>query len=53
MAALVVFVLVFGATLPAASPFFLIHDAWIARIERAGPRFRMTHSFRYLHFRTR
>jgi hypothetical protein len=31
LAAVAVFVLVFGATLPAALPYFLIHDAWIAQ----------------------
>ncbi len=31
MAAVGVFVLVFGATLPAALPYFLIDDAWVAQ----------------------
>jgi VIT1/CCC1 family predicted Fe2+/Mn2+ transporter len=31
LAAFAVFVLVFGATFPAALPYFLIHDAWVAQ----------------------
>ena len=31
VAALAVFVLVFGATLPAALPYLVIHDAWVAQ----------------------